>query len=132
MAEIEGKIPHISNLATKTALTAVENKIPDVTNSATKTALTNAENRIHDVSSLVKKTDYNTGVVEIDNKVSILDGKIDENKTKSWSIKNNLKRAIKNLLHIFLGNVFFDRGDGSQAYLIFQPLHRYVQVIANT
>ena len=55
MAEIEGKIPHISNLATKTALTAVENKIPDVTDSATKTALTNAENRIHDVSSLVKK-----------------------------------------------------------------------------
>ena len=132
MAEIEGKIPDISNLSTKTALTAVENKIPGVTNSATKTALTTVENRIHDVSSLVKKTDYNTGVVEIDNKVSILDGKINENKTKSWSIKNNLKRAIKNLLHIFLGNVFFDRGDGSQAYLIFQPLHRYVQVIANT
>ena len=132
MAEIEGKIPDISNLSTKTALTAVENKIPGVTNSATKTALTTVENRIHDVSSLVKKTDYNTGVVEIDNKVSILDGKIDENKTKSWSIKNNLKRAIKNLLHIFLGNVFFDRGDGSQVYLIFQPLHRYVQVIANT
>ena len=83
MAEIEGKIPHISNLATKTALTAVENKIPDVTNSATKTALTNAENRIHDVSSLVKKTDYNTRVVKIDNKVSSLDVKIDENKTKS-------------------------------------------------
>ena len=83
MAEIEGKIPDISNLSTKTALTAVENKIPGVTNSATKTALTTVENRIHDVSSLVKKTDYNTGVVEIDNKVSILDGKIDENKTKS-------------------------------------------------
>ena len=83
MAEIESKIPHISNLATKTALTAVENKIPDVTNSATKTALTNVENRIHDVSSLVKKTDYNTRVVKIDNKVSSLDGKIDENKTKS-------------------------------------------------
>ena len=132
MAEIEGKIPDISNLSTKTALTAVENKIPGVTNSATKTALTTVEDRIHDVSSLVKKTDYNTGVVEIDNKVSILDGKIDENKTKSWSIKNNLKRAIKNLLHIFLGNVFFDRGDGSQAYLIFQPLHIYVKIIANT
>ena len=128
MAEIEGKIPDISNLATKTALTAVENKIPDVTNSATKTALTTVENRIHDVSSLVKKTDYNTRVVEIDNKVSSLDGKIDKNKTKSWPIKNNLKRAIKNVLLITI----FDRGDGSQAYLIFQPLHIYVKIIANT
>ena len=38
IADIEGKIPDVSNLATKFALTAVENKIPDV-------------------SSLVKKTD---------------------------------------------------------------------------
>ena len=30
--EIEGKIPDISNLATKTVLTAVENKIPSVSN----------------------------------------------------------------------------------------------------
>ena len=29
---MEGKIPDISNLATKTALTTVENKIPDVGN----------------------------------------------------------------------------------------------------
>ena len=39
--EIEGKIPDVGNLATKTTLTAVENKIPDA-------------------SSLVKKTDYNS------------------------------------------------------------------------
>ena len=31
-----------------------------------------------------------------------------------------------------MGNIFFDGGDGSQAYLIFQPLHRYVKIIANT
>ena len=30
IAEIENKIPDISNLATKTALNTVENKIPDV------------------------------------------------------------------------------------------------------
>ena len=40
-AELENKIPAVSSLATKTALTAVENKIPSV-------------------SSLVKKTDYDT------------------------------------------------------------------------
>ena len=39
-SELENKIPDISNLATKTALTTVENKIPDISNLATKTALT--------------------------------------------------------------------------------------------
>ena len=43
MTEIEGKIPDVSNLVTKTALTTVENKIPDV-------------------SSLVKKTDNNSKI----------------------------------------------------------------------
>ena len=38
ITEIEGKIPDISNLATKTALTTVENKIPDISNLAIKTA----------------------------------------------------------------------------------------------
>ena len=50
-SELENKIPDISNLATKTALTAVENKIPSVSN-------------------LVKKTDYNTKNTEIDNKLN--------------------------------------------------------------
>ena len=38
--KLENKIPHISNLATKTAVTTVKNKIPDTSNLATKTALT--------------------------------------------------------------------------------------------
>ena len=47
VTEIEGKIPDVSSLVTKSALTVVENKIPDV-------------------SSLVKKTDFNTKVTEIE------------------------------------------------------------------
>ena len=70
ITEIEGKIPDISNLATKTALTTVENKIPSVSNLATKTALTTVENKIPDVSNLVKKTDYDTKVTEIENKLN--------------------------------------------------------------
>ena len=50
-SDIGGKIPDISNLATKPALTAVENKILDVSN-------------------LVKKTDYNTKVIEIEKKLT--------------------------------------------------------------
>ena len=30
------------------------------------------------------------------------------------------------------GNIRFDGGDGSQAYLIFQPMHKYIKTIANT
>ena len=76
MTEIEGKIPDISNLAAKAALTTFENKVPDVSNLATKTALTIVENKIPNVSSLVKKIDYNTKVAEIDTKLSGFDGKI--------------------------------------------------------
>ena len=39
ITEIEGKIPDISNLATKTALTTVENKIPSVSNLVKKNRL---------------------------------------------------------------------------------------------
>ena len=51
ITEIEGKIPDISGLATKTALTTVENKIPSI-------------------SSLAKKTDYNTKITDIENKLN--------------------------------------------------------------
>ena len=30
------------------------------------------------------------------------------------------------------GNIMFDGGDGSQAYLIFQSVHKYIKIIANT
>ena len=81
---------------------------------------------------LLKKRDYNIRVAEINTKLSSLDGKIVEKKTKNESIKNELEKATKNLLLFFLGNIFCGAGDGSQAYLIFQPLHRYVKIIANT
>ena len=68
--ELENKIPDISNLATKTALTTVENKIPSVSNLATKTALTTVENKIPSVSNLVKKTDYDTKITEIEKKLT--------------------------------------------------------------
>ena len=140
---VKNKIPNVSGLATKIALTAVENKIPDVTNLATKTALTTLENKIPDVSSLIKKTDYNARVAEIDTKfnakvaeidtkLSSLDGKIAENKTKDESTKTELASlTLINLLYSF-GNIMFDGRDGLQAYLIFQQVHKYFKIIANT
>ena len=69
ITEIEGKIPDISNLATKTTLTTIENKIPDTSNFAAKVALTTIENKIPDTSNLVTKIDYNTKITDIENKL---------------------------------------------------------------
>ena len=52
---IEKKIPDVSDLVNKSALTAVQNKIPDISGLATKSALTAVENKIPDVNTLVKK-----------------------------------------------------------------------------
>ena len=93
---IEDKIPHITNLATNTALNAkinevkgkmasitnstttsvlnakineVKCKIPNITSLATTIALTAVENKIPSVSNLAKK-DYNTKISEIENKIT--------------------------------------------------------------
>ena len=55
LTELEHKIPHVSSLATKTALTAVENKIP-----------------IPSVSSLVKKQIITQKIVSLKKNVLII------------------------------------------------------------
>ena len=55
---IEDKIPHITNLATKTTLNAKANAdISNITNLATNTALTAVENKLPNVTNLVTKAD---------------------------------------------------------------------------
>ena len=67
-------MPDISGLVKKTdcdaKLADIEGKIPDISGLATKTALTTVENKIPSVSNLVKKTDLNTKVTEIENKLN--------------------------------------------------------------
>ena len=53
-----------------TKITELQNKIPDISNLATKIALTTVENKIPNVSNLVKKTDYDTKVTKIENKLN--------------------------------------------------------------
>ena len=105
ITETEGKIPDISNLATKTALTTVENKIP--------------------VNRVVKRTNYNTKVAEIHTNLSSLDGKITKN-------KNDLDKTTNDTVLPFLINMLFNSEDVSQAYLIFQLIYRYFKTIINT
>ena len=75
----------------------------------------------------MRKTDF-------DNTVSSLDSTIATNKTKSESIEKEFKKSKRNLGFVVLENILFDGEDGSQTYLIFQPVHRYVKIanIANT
>ena len=64
--------------------------------------------------------------------VSSLDRKIAENKTKNRSIENELKKKLKTFdLCYFISKSLFEE-DGVQNYLVFQPIRRYFEIIANT
>ena len=68
-AELEKKIPDVTDFVKKTKLTELESKIPDVSSLATKIALTSVENEIPDVSSLAKKTNFDTKTSELEKKL---------------------------------------------------------------
>ena len=74
LTAVENKIPDASSLATTHALTAVENKIPDVSSLATTSSLTAVENKIPDITSLVKKTDFNSKITEVEGKIPSISG----------------------------------------------------------
>ena len=153
ITEIEGKIPDISNLATKTALTAVENKIPSVSNLVKKTDYNTKtteienkfKNRNHDKyittpkfntlaagvfnrrlaqANLITKTDF-------DAKLSSLNRKITQNKSKHLLVENELNKLKTFDSGYFIGKSHFEE-DGTQNYLVFQPINRYFKLIANT
>ena len=115
MIDIEGKIPDVSNLATKIALTTIENKIPDVSNLVKKTnyntKVTEIENKLnnHNHDKYITTREFNTLAANVfnarlsqtnlvtktifDNTLSGLDSKIAENKAKNNSIENELKKV---------------------------------------
>ena len=64
-AELEKKIPNVTDFVKKTKLTELENKTPEASSLATKTTLTAFENKLSGVSSLVKKVDYDTKISEL-------------------------------------------------------------------
>ena len=71
-AELEKKIPNVTDFVKKAKLTEIENKIEDVSSLAIKTELTAFFNciKIPDVSSLLKKTNYNAKITEIEKKLT--------------------------------------------------------------
>ena len=54
-----------------------------------------------------------------------------ENKTKHLIVENQLKKLKTFDPSYFRGKSHFEE-DGTQNYLVFQPINRYFKVIANT
>ena len=119
LTTVKNKIPDTSNLVRKTALTAVKNKIPNISNLATKTALTTAENKIPDTSNLIKKTNYDANMTNISTKFD----KVDLEMKVLFDVK--LKELMNNNRLLGLAEILFNSDDGNQAYLIFQLVRRY-------
>ena len=74
-------------------------------------------------ANLITKTNF-------DNTVSSLNNKIAANKTKNESIKNELIRLKTFSSSYFIRKSHFEE-DGTQNYLVFQPVNRYFKIITN-
>ena len=150
MADIEGKIPDVSNLATKTALTTVENKISDVSYLVKKTdyntKFTEVENKLnnHNHDKYITTPEFNTLAADVfnarlaqanlitktdfDAKLSSLNRKITANKSKHLLVENELNKLKTFDSSYFIGKNYFDE-DGTQNYLVFQPTHKYFEFV---
>ena len=152
LTEFKNKIPDVSSLATKAVLTTVENKIPDVSNLVKKTdyntKVTDIESKLnnHNHNKYITTSKFSTLAADVfntrlaqanvvvktdfDNTVSSFDNKIATNKTKNEFIENEIKKLKTLDLRFFIGKSHFEE-DGSQNYLVFQPIKRYIKLIAN-
>ena len=145
----------MSTLATKTALTAVENKMPVVSRLVKKThsntKITEIEKKLsdHNHDKYITTPEFNTLAADVfnarlaqanlitktdfDAKLSSLNRKITQNKSKHLLVENELNKLKTFDSSYFIGKSHFDE-DGTQGYLIFQPIIRYLKVnkITNT
>ena len=150
ISEIENKIPSNSGLATNATLTAVENKIPDVSSVVKKTDYKTKINEIekkvtdhnHDKyiiapefnelsaeffdarlarASLVTKTDF-------DGKLKSQNQKTNSDKTKHLLVKNEFEKLKFDSIYFRVKSHFEE--DGTQNYLVFQPMYRYFKRVS--
>ena len=149
--EIERKIPSISGLATNSALTAVENKVPNINSLIGKkkdynTKITEIEKKLtdHNHDKYITAPEVNTLAarvvdvrltqenlitkIDLDDKRKSFNQKITSNKTKYLLVKNEFKKRHTFDLIYFRGKNHFEE-DGTQHYLVFQPIHRYKRVV---
>ena len=73
---------------------------------------------------MITKTDF-------DAKLSSLNRKITANKSKNLLVENELNKLKTFDSSYFIGKSHFEE-DGTQNYLVFQPINKYFKVITNT
>ena len=86
--------------------------------------VTNVFNARLKQENLVTNTDF-------DDKLSNLNRKITSNKTKHVLVENELNKLKTFDSGYFIGKSHFGE-DGTQNYLVFQPMYRYFKMITNT
>ena len=131
---VENKIPGVSNLVRKTdydtKITDIENKLTNhnhgkyLDTSKFNTLVTNVFNARLAQANLITKTDF-------DVKLSNLNRKCTSNKTKHLLIENELNKLKVFALSYFRGKSRFEE-DGTQNYLVFQPMYIYFRLMTNT
>ena len=153
LAELENKIPDVSNLATKTALTTVESKIfsfcslVEKTDYDTKISELQKKLSDHNNDKYITTPKFNTLAANVfnarlvqanlitktdfDAKQSRLNRKITANKIKDLLVENKFKKLKTFDSSCFIGKSHFEE-DGTQNYLVFQPINRYFEVITNS
>ena len=153
LTELENKIPDISNLTTESALTTLENKIPDISSLVKKTdysaKITDIENKVdnHNHDKYIATSEFNKLAADVFNarlpqtnlitktdfdvKLSSHNRRITQNKIKHLLAENELNKLKTFDSICFVGKSHFDE-DGTQNYLVFQTINKYLKVVANT
>ena len=137
---MESKIPSISGLSTNAALTAVENKTPNINSLVKKidynTKITEIEKNLtdHNHDKYITTPEFNILTVSVSNarlgqanfdaKLSSLNRKSTSNKTRHLLVENELKKLKTFDSSYFIGESHFEE-DGTQNYLVFQPIQGY-------
>ena len=85
------------------------------------TKISEIEKKVSD-HNLVTKTDFDTKLQDISKRIT-------SNKTKHLLVENELKKLKTFDLSYFKGKGHFEE-DGTQNYLVFQPMYRYFKRIA--
>ena len=68
---------------------------------------------------------------DFDAKLLSLNKRVTANKTKHLLVENELKKLRAFDLSYFIDKSHFEE-DGTQNYLVFQPLNKYFKIITNT
>ena len=131
MTAVENKIPNVSNLVRKlyynTNISEIGKKISDrnqdkyITNPKfNKLTTENFKARLAQ-ANLVTKTDFDIKLLDISKRII-------SNKTKHFLVENELKKLKTFDLSYFRGKSHFEE-DGTQNYLVFQPIYKYFKTI---